>query len=111
MAGYFELINTPSRHFVFTLKSDRHELMLTSEVYVSKQGALAGILQVQKYSPVDGYLERRTAEDNSPYFRLMAANHQVVATSPRFASVAAMESGIRAASALLASGQIKDLTN
>lgn len=52
--GYYELKkstkDTPQPYY-FVLKTGNHEIIATSEMYASKQGAMNGIASVQKNGP------------------------------------------------------------
>ncbi|RUT65501.1 DUF1508 domain-containing protein [Morganella morganii] len=53
--GYYELKKSAkkdaSQPYYFVLKAGNHEIIATSEMYASKQGALNGIASVQKNGP------------------------------------------------------------
>jgi uncharacterized protein YegP (UPF0339 family) len=111
MAGYFELKTAAGAQFMFNLKAGNHEVILTSERYASKQGAVDGIASVQKNAPDDGRYQRKAAKDNSPYFVLLAANGERLGKSEMYSSSSAMESGIASVKANAPSATTKDLTS
>ena len=96
--GYYVLSqnskNKQPYHWV--LKASNHEVVLTSETYVSKHGALNGIDSVRNNCEEDSNYERKTASDGSPYFNLRAKNYEVIGTSEMYSSLQAMENGIKA---------------
>jgi uncharacterized protein YegP (UPF0339 family) len=63
---------------------DNHEVILTSEMYVSKQGALAGISSCQVNSPLDTRYDHRTSLINQPYFVVKATNGEVIGKSKMY---------------------------
>jgi uncharacterized protein len=109
MPGYFDLHVTPAGHFMFNLKAGNHEVILTSQVYKSKQAALDGIESVRNNSQIESRFERKSAKDNSPYFVLNASNGQVVGKSEMYSGAAAMENGIKSVIANGASKTIKGI--
>lgn len=96
--GYYVLSkhigNTQPYHWV--LKAPNHEVILTSETYSSKHASLNGIESVRENCPFDKNYSREIAKDGSPYFNLLAKNHQIIGTSEMYSSVAARENGIAA---------------
>jgi uncharacterized protein YegP (UPF0339 family) len=109
MAGYFEL-KPAKTGFLFNLKAANHEVILTSEIYTAKPGALNGIESVKKNALQDGRFERKTAKDGSPYFVLTATNGQVIGVSEMYSSTAAMENGIASVKTNAPAAEVKDLT-
>lgn len=94
MAGKFVLTTTKDGQYMFNLKAANGQVILTSERYQTKGGALSGIESVRKNAPLDERYERRTASNGEPYFVLKAANHQEIGRSEMYSSEAAMENGI-----------------
>jgi len=95
MAGTFVIEKGSTGKFRFNLKAGNHEIILTSETYEAKASAENGIESVRTNSQIDDRYKRKTATDNSPYFVLTAANHEVIGTSEMYSSNAAMENGIK----------------
>lgn len=93
MAGYYVLKPSGSQ-FMFNLKAENHETILTSERYEAKAGAQNGIASVRQNAPHDERYLRRTASDGQWYFVLRAANAETLGTSERYTSTAGMEKGI-----------------
>ena len=77
MTARFELKNTASGEFMFNLKAGNGEIILTSERYKSKQGALNGIESVRKNAADAHRFEHKTATNGQPYFVLKAANGEI----------------------------------
>ena len=80
----------------FVLKAGNNEIILTSELYASKQGALTGIASVKANSPDDSRYERKNAVNGQPMFNLKAANGERIGTSETYSSTQAREAGIQA---------------
>jgi uncharacterized protein len=110
MAGYFELKAAAGGQFMFNLKAGNHEVILTSELYKAKQGALGGIASVQKNAALDERYQRKTAKNDAPYFVLVAVNGETIGKSEMYSSASAMENGIASVKKNGPDGAIKDLT-
>lgn len=93
MSAFFDLKRSGSQ-YMFNLKGRNGEVVLTSERYISKQGALNGIASVKAHAPYDGQYRRLTATNGSPYFTLLAVNGETLGTSELYSSVAARDDGI-----------------
>jgi hypothetical protein len=95
VAGKFELYKDKKGEFRFRLKSANGEVILASEGYKDRAGALNGVEAVKKSSDLLARFERKTAASGKPYFTLKAANHQVVGTSEQYDSDDARDNGIK----------------
>jgi len=83
--GHFELWKADDGQYYFHLLAGNGELLLWSEGYRNRTGALGGILSVLD----NGGLESRyeiAAGEAGPYLRLRAANGEVIAVSESYAS-------------------------
>ena len=94
MSAYFEIQKSIDGKFVFNLKADNNQIVLTSQTYASKQSALEGIESVRSNSPQDAQYARKKSSAEQPYFVLNAGNGEVIGTSQMYTSPSAMESGI-----------------
>ena len=94
MSGYFELHKSSVEKFVFNLKVDNNEIILTSQTYTTKQHALDGIESVRNNSPKDAQYARKHSTANQPYFVLNSTNGETIGSSQMYSSGSAMESGI-----------------
>lgn len=94
MPGYFELHKSTDAKFIFNLKADNNEIILTSQTYTTKQHALDGIESVRRNSSKDAQYTRKHSTANQPFFILSSANGEVIGSSQMYASGPAMESGI-----------------
>lgn len=70
------------------------EIILASEGYTSRAGALNGIESVRRHAPKEQFYERLTAKDGSFYFVLKAANHEIIGVSEMYTTSAARDHGI-----------------
>jgi uncharacterized protein len=110
MAGTFELKSTTSGKFHFVLKAGNHEVILTSEQYVAKEGAENGIASVRTNAPLDERFERKTSKKDEPYFVLKAANGEIIGVSEMYTAKAGMENGIASVKKNAPDAALKDLT-
>jgi len=94
MSGYFELHKSSDEKFVFNLKADNNEIILTSQTYTTKQHALDGIESVRKNSSKDTQYTRKHSTAKQPFFVLNSINCETIGSSRKYASAPAMESGI-----------------
>ena len=110
MTGSFELNKSSDGQFRFLLKADGGEALLTSELYRAKDSADGGLASVRTNGAVDARYEKKVAANGKFFFNLQAANHQVIGTSPMFASEQARDAAIAAVMASAASAPVKDNT-
>ena len=95
MAGKYALTMTSDGRFLFNLRADNGEKILTSESYDAKASAHKGIESVRSNVSDDARFDRRTSNDDKPYFVLKAANGEILGTSQQYSSAAAMENGVQ----------------
>ena len=93
--GKFELKGAANNKFMFNLKAGNGQVILTSELYNSKDSCLNGIESVKSCSSEDGSFDRRESKNGDPYFVLKAKNGQIIGKSEMYSSSSAMENGIR----------------
>ena len=94
MAGKFEIKEGKNGKFRFNLKSSNGQVVLSSESYDSRSGAMSGIESVRKNAGDDSRFERKTAKDGSAFFILKAGNGEPIGKSEMYASKRSMENGI-----------------
>ena len=95
MAGKFILKTAKNGEFYFNLKAGNGEIILTSETYKAKRGAMNGIASVKKNAPLDARYKKHAAKNGKPYFTLTAGNHQVIGNSEMYNSEEARDNGIQ----------------
>lgn len=110
--GYYVLIKHSGikEPYHWVLKAPNHEVILKSENYVSKHGALNGIESTQKNCPLDKNYDRLEANDGSPYFNLNARNGEPIGTSEMYSSEQMRDHGIEAVKNYGVTSYIKDET-
>ena len=94
MAAKFDLKKGPSGKHMFNLKAGNGQIILTSELYDSKQAAQNGIASVKSNAVSDAHYERNLSKKNQPYFVLKASNGQVIGQSEMYSNSSGMENGI-----------------
>jgi len=110
MTGWFELNKSSDGQYRFLLKADGGETLLTSELYRAKDSAEGGFASVRANGAIDARFEKKTASNGKTYFNLQAANHQVIGTSPMYASEQARDAAIASVKACAAGATVKDNT-
>ena len=85
-------------------------MILTSELYKTRQAAENGIASVQKNGVDEKNFEFRDNKNGEPYFILKARNHQEIGRSEYYSSRAAAENGVQSVIKNSASPTIKDKT-
>jgi uncharacterized protein YegP (UPF0339 family) len=94
MAGKFEIKVTKNGHFVFNLKAGNGEVILTSQMYKTRESAVDGIEAVRKNVLDDKHFDRKVNTKGEPYFSVLAGNGENLGKSEGYSSAAAMEGGI-----------------
>ena len=94
MSGKFELAQSSNGKFMFNLKAENGQVVLTSQMYEARSSATQGIDSVRVNAPFDERYERLQSSRGQPYFVLKAANGQVIGNSQMYASAAGVEGGI-----------------
>jgi len=95
MAGKFEVYKDKKGEFRFRLKAGNGEIILASEGYKDRAGALNGVESVKKNSDLLARFEKKTSAAGKAYFVLKAANHQVIGSSEQYSSEEARDNGIK----------------
>ena len=108
--GKFEVKKSSNNQYYFNLKASNGEIILTSERYVTKNGALNGIESVRVNAPIDSRYDRRTSTDGQYYFVLKAANGEIIGTSERYTTKQVMENGISSVKSNAPTATVVDLT-
>jgi uncharacterized protein YegP (UPF0339 family) len=110
MKGTFELSKGSDGRFMFNLKAANHEIILTSQMYESKQSAEEGISSVKENAALKERYEELTGADGKPYFVLHAANKLVIGRSEMYSSREAMHKGIASVKRNAPDAEILDLS-
>jgi uncharacterized protein YegP (UPF0339 family) len=89
----FELKKSGDK-FHFVLKSGNGQVILSSQMYASKSGAMNGIESVQKNCGEDKCFEKKTAKNGKFHFNIKSTNGQIIGSSQMYAAEAGMNNGI-----------------
>jgi uncharacterized protein YegP (UPF0339 family) len=100
---HFDLWQDTTNAYRFHLRAANHEILVTSEAYTSRTDALAGVLSVLDNGGLTSHYELLVATNGQTYFNLVAANHEIIATSETYSSKQAAQKG--AAATITAVGQ------
>jgi uncharacterized protein YegP (UPF0339 family) len=92
--GKFEVFTGANDQWYFRLKAPNGEVILASEGYQARQGALGGIESVKKNAQAEQF-EIRESKAGQPYFVLKAKNNQVIGTSQMYKRQASCQKGIK----------------
>ena len=110
MAAKFDLKRGINEQYMFNLKAANGEVILTSELYNEKPGAVHGIESVKVYAIEDGHFERKRAKSGEPFFVLKASNGEIIGKSEMYSSSWAMERGIRSVKRNAPAARVHDLS-
>jgi hypothetical protein len=94
MKAAFEIRKAADGRFVFNLKAANEQIILTSQMYKTKESAEAGIASVKNNAGIDAHYEEKTGTDGLPYFVLHAENQLVIGRSQMYSSRQAMHNGM-----------------
>ena len=72
MTGKYHRKAAANCEFVFNLLAGNHPVILTSETYNDKAGAMSGIKSCQTHAQKDAMFERKVTKNDSPDFVLKA---------------------------------------
>jgi uncharacterized protein YegP (UPF0339 family) len=110
MAGTFELFKDKKGEFRFRLKAGNGEIVLSSEGYKDRAGALSGIESVKKNAEEIGRYEMKAGAGGKHHFVLKAANNQVIGSSEMYGSESARENGIKSVREAARGAAVEDKT-
>jgi uncharacterized protein YegP (UPF0339 family) len=94
MPAHYVLNKSAPNQYHFVLKAGNNEVILTSQVYGSKQAAQTGIESCRLNSHFDIRYDKRTSTASQPYFVLKAGNGEIIGNSQMYSSTAARDTGI-----------------
>ena len=107
--AYFKLSkSTAQQPYRFNLHATNHEIVLRSENYAAKAGALNGIQSVRENAPIDARYHRKRSSDGQYMFNLVARNGQIIGTSERYRSEQGRDNGVSAVKRNAPTAELKD---
>lgn len=90
----FQIKESSNNQFYFNLHALNGQVILSSEMYTTKQGCKGGIESVKNNAPTDERYDRKEAKNGQFYFTLKATNGEVIGKSEMYTTKAARENGI-----------------
>lgn len=110
MAGYFEITARSDGQFMFNLKVDKQQVILTSEAYTTKAACVNGIESVKKNAHDEDRYRRTETPEGLFRFALDAANGQAVGASEYYETAGARDDAIEFVKKNAPDAELKDLT-
>ena len=108
--GKYVISRTTNEKYRFDLLAGNNEIILSSQVYQARKGALKGIRSVVKNAPIapvadltdkkakpvgNPKFEIKKAKNGEVYFELIAANGQPIGISETYTTMVACKNGIK----------------
>ena len=94
MPGKFEVKKASNGQFVFNLKAANNEIILSSETYTSRRGAVRGTESVKKNAGNASRFEKKVAKNGEHYFILRASNGKQIGRSEMYKQERSCDNGI-----------------
>jgi uncharacterized protein YegP (UPF0339 family) len=109
--GVFELFTDVKSQTRFRLKSPNGEIILQSEGYTSKAGALNGIDSVRTNAPLYNQFDLKDPSSNSQYwFTLKAPNNEIIGQSEMYKTRGGRANGVYAVQRVAPTARFVDYT-
>jgi uncharacterized protein YegP (UPF0339 family) len=93
---HFDLWQDTTAAYRFHLRAGNGKILVTSEAYTSRIGALGGLLSVLDNGGLKSHYQVLVAVNGQRYFNLVAGNNHVIATSETYSSKSAAQNGVQA---------------
>jgi uncharacterized protein len=93
----------------FNMKATNGLIILSSEGYSDKAGALGGIQSVRNNGGDDANFERKVSSNGQPYFVLKSRNGEVIGQSEMYSTTPARDAGIESVKKNCSSTDVKDV--
>jgi uncharacterized protein len=104
----FELKKSDDKYH-FVLKAGNNQVILSSQMYASKSGAMNGIESVQKNCGDDKCYEMKTAKNGKFRFNVKSTNGQIIGSSQMYAAESGMKNGIESVKKNAPGAKIKEV--
>jgi uncharacterized protein len=104
----FELKKSDDKYH-FVLKAGNNQVILSSQMYASKSGAMNGIESVQKNCGDDKCYEMKTAKNGKFHFNVKSTNGQIIGSSQMYAAESGMKNGIESVKKNAPGAKIKEV--
>ncbi len=107
----FELFQSDKNEkYYWNLKAGNGEIILSSQGYADKGGAMNGIESVKKNCLDSNCFEQKTAADGRLHFTLKSPNGQVIGTSQMYKSESGCANGMESVTKNAPGAEVKDKT-
>jgi len=106
----FQVFIGKDNQFYFRLYAANGEIILQSEGYTAKAGCQNGIESVKENAPIDERYQREMSSDGQYYFKLVAANGEVIGVSETYTTEQKRDNGIKAVKQTAPTAPIEDTT-
>jgi uncharacterized protein YegP (UPF0339 family) len=110
MAAKYEITHKKGGKFHFHLKAGNGEIILSSQMYTTKEHAEKGIASCKSHSAKDSNYVRKQSKKGQPFFELTSTNHEIIGMSEMYSSVEAREKGVRSVQRNGPDARVVDLT-
>jgi uncharacterized protein len=111
MAGYFEIKKAADGRYMFALKADDGETILTSKSYLTRDFCDHGIAHVRRNAAVDARYARTITRLRGKFgFNLTAPNGQILGTSEEYDSESARDEGIESVKRTVPEATVEDVS-
>lgn len=92
----FEFFQSKKDHkYYFRLKARNGEIVMKSQGYRSKAGAVRGAQCVQKYGKDEDNYETKTSKNRKSFFNLKAKNGRIIGSSQIYTQLASCQKTIQ----------------
>jgi uncharacterized protein len=106
----FRLFRGKTGKFYFNLTAKNGQVILTSQGYANKAGALNGVKAVKAAAGRSSLFERKTAANGKYFFVLTSPNTQVIGKSEMYASTSGRANGIKSVGTNAGKARVVDET-
>jgi uncharacterized protein YegP (UPF0339 family) len=104
----FELKQSGDKYH-FVLKAANGQVILSSQMYASKSGAMNGIESVKKNAGNDDLYERKESSNGKFFFNLKSSNSQIIGSSQMYAAESGMKNGIESVKKNAPGADVKEI--
>lgn len=107
--GKFVLKQASNGEYMFNLHAGNGQVILTSQLYSTKDAAMGGIESVRANAAEEDNFEVKTSSSEKAYFVLKAGNGKEVGRSELYESGAACQNGVRSVMANAADASVESI--
>ena len=104
----FELKQSGDKYH-FVLKAGNGQVILSSQMYASKSGAMNGIESVKKNCGDDNCFETKTAKNGKLHFNIKSTNGQIIGSSQMYAGESGVSNGIESVKNNAPGAEVKEV--